>query len=132
MGFDILELSSADRLPDLKVSAGVAPLSAVERDLHSPDRHLLVLNDGTLIARCPTLPSSSPALNDALPREDRRPAAALPRLREGGIVIRAFAPNRAAAAPRRLYTLSLGGFSRNFLYTPIAEAEFLAQNRALL
>lgn len=223
MGFDILELSSADRLPDLKVSAGVAPLSAVERDLHSPDRHLLVLNDGTLIARCScwwngaaTLPEQrvgvighyaasdadgaaqllasacrvlagarcttavgpmdgttwrryrfvvergseppfflepdnpdewprqwidagfttlamySSALNDDLSREDPRTAAALPRLRDGGIVIRAFDPNRADADLRRLYTLSLAGFSRNFLYTPIAEAEFLAQNRALL
>src|SRR5207237_5153884 len=78
------------------------------------------------------LATYSSALNDDLAREDPRTAAALPRLREAGIAIRPFDPNRADADLRRLYTLSLASFSGNFLYTPMAEAEFLAQNRALL
>ena len=39
---------------------------------------------------------------------------------------------RRDAELRRIYVLSLAAFSGNFLYTPIGEEEFLAQNDAVL
>ena len=59
-------------------------------------------------------------------------AGALKRLNDDGITIRTFDPDRADADLGRIFALSLAGFSRNFLYTPISEAEFRAQNTALL
>jgi GNAT superfamily N-acetyltransferase len=223
MRFDIIELSASDPMPEVSNAGGVAPLPDGDRVLHAPDRHLLALNGGMLVARCscwwggtaavdgepigvighyaasdaaagvhvlshacarmadagrglavgpmdgntwrryrfvvergpeppfllePDNPDEWPrqwsdagfapvatytsALNDDLSRDDARTPAALERLRDAGITIRAFDPGRAEADLRRLYALSLVSFSRNFLYTPIGEAEFLAQNRAVL
>jgi GNAT superfamily N-acetyltransferase len=72
------------------------------------------------------------AMNGDLSFADPRTAAALDRLREAGIVIRALDPARADAELQRIFRLSLTAFSRNYLYTPIAEAEFLAQYHAVL
>ena len=72
------------------------------------------------------------ALNDNLDFEDPRTGATLDRLREAGITIRTLDPARADAELQRIFRLSLSAFSRNFLYTPIAEAEFLEQYHAVL
>ncbi len=72
------------------------------------------------------------AVNDNLQREDPRTADARTRLARAGITIRAFDASRADAELRRIFAVSLAAFSRNFLYTPISEGEFLAQNQALL
>src|SRR5207247_6343770 len=71
------------------------------------------------------------AVNDDLDIEDTRTAAARARLTGAGISIRTFDPARADAELRRIFTLSLRAFSRNFLYTPIAEAEFVGQYHAV-
>jgi GNAT superfamily N-acetyltransferase len=72
------------------------------------------------------------ALNEDLSTEDRRTDGARARLAAGGIVIRPFEPARADDDLRRIFDLSLAAFSGNFLYTPIAEPEFMAQQRAVL
>jgi GNAT superfamily N-acetyltransferase len=74
------------------------------------------------------------ALNDDLAQDDPRLRTAAARLAERGITIRAFDPTpaRADADLRRIFTLSLASFSRNFLYTPIGEHEFIEQYRAVL
>jgi GNAT superfamily N-acetyltransferase len=74
----------------------------------------------------------SSAMNDDLTVEDPRTEASLRRLESGGISIRTFDPGRTDEELRRIYGLSLAGFSRNFLYTPIGHAEFDAQYRAVL
>jgi L-amino acid N-acyltransferase YncA len=76
--------------------------------------------------------SYSSALNDDPGVEDPRTASALDRLRATGIVIRRFDTARTAEELQRIFTLSLAAFSRNFLYTPISEREFLAQYQAVL
>jgi len=72
------------------------------------------------------------ALNGDLAAEDPRTPAALERLRGSGIAIRTFDPSRTAEELQRIFALSLAAFSRNFLYTPIGEEEFLAQYQAVL
>ena len=79
-----------------------------------------------------TLASYSSALNDDLAFEDPRTSAALARLTESGVAIRTFDPSRADAELRRMFALSTVAFGSNFLYTPLSETEFLAQNRAVL
>ena len=56
----------------------------------------------------------------------------LERLSRGGIAIRHLDQQRAEAELRQIYRLSFEGFRRNVLYTPLAEDEFLEQNRRLL
>jgi GNAT superfamily N-acetyltransferase len=72
------------------------------------------------------------AVNDALRSEGPRTAAAVDRLREAGITVRTFDPARTDAELQRIFRLSLAAFGRNFLYTPIAEEEFVAQYKAVL
>lgn len=72
------------------------------------------------------------AVNEDLEVGDPRSAAARERLAGSGIVLRSFDPARAEEELRRIFALSLAAFSRNFLYTPIAESEFMAENRAVL
>ncbi len=72
------------------------------------------------------------ALNDNLDFEDPRTAATLDRLGKAGITIRTLDTPRADTELQRIFKLSLSAFSRNVLYTPIAEAEFLAQYHAVL
>jgi GNAT superfamily N-acetyltransferase len=54
------------------------------------------------------------------------------RLQNAGITIRPFDMAHATEEIRRIFALSLRAFSRNFLYTPMTEAEFLAQYSAAL
>jgi GNAT superfamily N-acetyltransferase len=74
----------------------------------------------------------SSALADDLTRVDPRVPAAEDRLRAGGVVIRSLRLDEAERDLRRIFALSLESFARNFLYTPIGEAEFLEQNRQIL
>lgn len=83
-------------------------------------------------ARFSSLATYSSAANDDLEVEDPRTAEALSRLTHSGIVIRTFDPGRADAELRGIFGSSIAAFSHNFLYTPISEAEFLAQNNAVL
>jgi len=62
----------------------------------------------------------------------RGAAAAFDSLGEWGVSVRTLVPDRTEQDLRRIFELSLRAFSRNFLYTPIEEAEFLAQYRAVL
>jgi GNAT superfamily N-acetyltransferase len=223
MTFEILDLSADDPDPSLPSDRSVSALAAAERRLHGPDRHVIAIGDGTLVARCscwwrntPTLDGKplgaighyaaagadaaaallshacsllaragcsatvgpmdgntwrryrfvvdrgteppfflepdnhdawpaqweacgfSPlthytsAVNDDLSQEDPRTAAALPRLAAAGIAIRSFDRARADEELRRMFRLSLLAFGRNFLYSPLSEEEFMAQNRAVL
>jgi GNAT superfamily N-acetyltransferase len=51
MSVDVLELSRSDAWPDLKCAPGVTPISERDRQLHAPDRSLLLIRDGALVAR---------------------------------------------------------------------------------
>jgi GNAT superfamily N-acetyltransferase len=72
------------------------------------------------------------ALNEDLSRYDSSLDTTAGRLAERGITIRAFDPAAADAELRRIFTLSLASFDRNYLYTPIDEAEFFEQYRSVL
>lgn len=67
-----------------------------------------------------------------LGRSDPRTAELGGRLAAEGIRIRAFDPARPEEELRRIYGVSSAAFLGNLLYTPIAEAEFLAQYKPLL
>ncbi len=72
------------------------------------------------------------AVNSDLGREDPRVSHIAERLSAQGIRIRPLDPQRAEDDLRRIYAVSAVSFRNNFLYTPIPEADFLAQYRALL
>jgi GNAT superfamily N-acetyltransferase len=76
--------------------------------------------------------SYTSAVTDDLNAEDARSGDASRRLAAAGITIRAFDAAQPDAELRRIFSLSARSFSRNFLYSPIAESEFLEQYRALL
>ena len=79
-----------------------------------------------------TLATYTSALNENLAARDPRTAAALDTLRDRGISIRPLDPARVQGELQSIFALSLSAFSRNFLYTPIGEDEFLAQYRAVM
>ncbi len=72
------------------------------------------------------------ALNEDLSRDDPRIARARARLSDSGVTFRALDIKNPDSDLRRMFALSLESFGRNFLYTPIDEAEFMEQNRAVL
>jgi GNAT superfamily N-acetyltransferase len=72
------------------------------------------------------------AMNDNLTFEDPRTGATLDRLSKVGITIRTLDALHPDTELQRIFRLSLSAFSRNVLYTPITDAEFLGQYRALL
>jgi GNAT superfamily N-acetyltransferase len=72
------------------------------------------------------------AVNCDLSREDPRVSYIADRLSAQGIRIRPLDPRRIEDDLRRIYAVSAVSFRNNFLYTPVAEADFLAQYRALL
>jgi GNAT superfamily N-acetyltransferase len=78
------------------------------------------------------LASYTSAVTHDLRAEDARSRAASRRVAAAGITIRAFDTAQPDAELRRIFRLSTRSFSRNFLYSPIAESEFLEQYRALL
>jgi L-amino acid N-acyltransferase YncA len=66
-----------------------------------------------------------------LTTQDVRIPRAIARLRDAGISWRPLDMARFEAELRAIYRLSVESFARNFLYTPIGEAEFLAQYTAI-
>ena len=72
------------------------------------------------------------AVSAGLGREDPRVGHIAERLSAQGIRVRPLDPQRAEDDLRRIYAVSAVSFRNNFLYTPIAESDFLAQYRALL
>ena len=67
------------------------------------------------------------ALNDDLTVDDPRLADLERRVAEQGITIQSLRPERFEEEMRRVHALSLLSFRDNFLYSPIGEADFLAQ-----
>lgn len=78
------------------------------------------------------LATYSSALTTDLGQEDPRLPSAAARLASRGVRIRGFDPARADDDLRRIFTLSRASFSRNYLYSPIDEAEFIEQYRRVL
>ena len=72
------------------------------------------------------------AVNCDLSRAEPRVGHIAERLSAQGIRIRALDPWRTEDDLRRIYAVSAVSFRNNFLYTPIAEPDFLAQYRALV
>jgi len=72
------------------------------------------------------------ALNEDLSRDDPRIARARARLSDSGVTFRSLDIKNPDADLRRMFALSVESFAHNFLYTPIDEAEFMEQNRAVL
>ena len=71
------------------------------------------------------------SLSPNLTQLDERVAAAAERLKAGGIRLRGLEPARFVEELSRIHELSLESFSRNYLFTPIARDEFVAQYRAV-
>jgi GNAT superfamily N-acetyltransferase len=67
------------------------------------------------------------ALNNALKADDPRLADLERRTAERGIAVQPLRMERFDLEMRRVHALSLVSFRDNFLYTPISEADFLAQ-----
>lgn len=223
MRAEIVRLSAQDADPAVACDRGVALVPAAERAMHGTDRTLLLVERGSLVARCSCWWSTAPALEgnrtgvighyaaaddaagealltavcellaskgatiaigpmdgstwrryrfivdrgpepafflepdnpDAWPHqwrragfaplaeytsainrtlafEDPRTVGALNQLRRDGVVIRPFDPARATVELKRIFALSMTAFAGNFLFTPITEAEFLAQYQTLL
>jgi GNAT superfamily N-acetyltransferase len=72
------------------------------------------------------------AVNCDLSREDPRVNQIIDRLTALGVRIRPLDPRRGEDDLRRIYAVAAVSFRNNFLCTPIAEVEFLAQYRAIL
>jgi hypothetical protein len=72
------------------------------------------------------------AVTEDLGFEDPREAAVAGRMRRAGLRVRTLDLSRLDDDLRLLFALSTATFDQNFLYTPIAEEEFLAQYRPLL
>lgn len=72
------------------------------------------------------------ALSNDLSREDARLAPIEAALAAQDITIRPFDPAAADEELRRIFRLSAESFTRNYLYTPLDEEEFLEQNQRLL
>ena len=72
------------------------------------------------------------ALSTDLTQEDPRLARTQASLAEKGITIRTLRSDDADTDLRGIFRLSLESFQQNYLYTAIAEDEFLEQNRRVL
>lgn len=71
------------------------------------------------------------ALNPDLTREDSQVARASERLVRQGVRLRPLNASDLEADLRQIYAVSARAFTANFLYTPLPEADFLAQYTAL-
>lgn len=71
------------------------------------------------------------ALNPDLTHEDTQVARAGERLSRIGVRLRPLDTTNLDADLRRIYAVSARAFTANFLYTPLPEADFLAQYSAL-
>ena len=67
------------------------------------------------------------ALITELSGRDERMERVRARLHDEGVVIRPLDPLQFESDLRHMFTVSLTSFARNFLYTPLAEADFFAQ-----
>jgi hypothetical protein len=67
------------------------------------------------------------AINNDLSRQDPRIPRAIERLESQGVQLRMLRLEDFAGELRRIYAVACVSFQGNFLYTPIGEAEFLAQ-----
>jgi len=72
----------------------------------------------------------SSATSDLATPDPRVPQAA-ERLKENGVKLRSLDPARFVAELQRIHTLSVDAFSRNYLFTPVAGDEFVAQYRPI-
>jgi predicted N-acetyltransferase YhbS len=79
-----------------------------------------------------TLATYTSALTTRLAGDPLRLAEKQGHLRHEHIEIRSMTREETDDALRRIFRLSLESFRSNYLYTPISEDEFLAQNRRLL
>ncbi len=98
-----LELDNLDEWPQHFLSSGFAPLA-----------HYLS------------------ALNDDLTHEDPRAARIEQRLNAADVRIRSLDMNRLSEEMSFIYDVAVVAFRRNFLYTPIEQAEFLKMYQPLL
>lgn len=73
------------------------------------------------------LATYSSALNDDLSQRDLRAYEAQKRLEAAGVKIRALRMDDFEGELSRIYRVAEISFRKNFLYTPISEADFLAQ-----
>lgn len=71
------------------------------------------------------------ALNEDLSYEDAQVTRAGERLMRAGVTVRALDAARFEEELRRIYEVSVAAFPENFLYTPLPEAEFVAQYAAV-
>jgi len=82
-----------------------------------------------------TLAEYISALNTDLSYDDARVARAAGRLTAAGVSVRPLRPEASEDdfedELRRIYAVASVSFARGFLYTPVAEAEFIAQYRML-
>ncbi|MBD1911248.1 GNAT family N-acetyltransferase [Leptolyngbya sp. FACHB-16] len=69
----------------------------------------------------------SSALNADLTQRDERMVAVGDRLKQQGVRVRSLDLNHFEIELQRIFHLSLTSFQQNLLYSPISEAEFLAQ-----
>ena len=72
------------------------------------------------------------ALNADLAQSDTHLAKAAARAATHGFTIRPFNADEVERELAHLYQLALASFSRNFLYTPLQQADFMAMYRPLL
>jgi GNAT superfamily N-acetyltransferase len=72
------------------------------------------------------------ALVTELGAQDARIPRAIQRLKATGVTWRSLDMERFEDELKAIYCLSVKSFTQNFLYTPISEAEFLAQYKAIV
>lgn len=78
-----------------------------------------------------TLATYFSGLNDDLSVSDPRLPRTWARLEAAGVRLRSLNPKDFIAELQRIYAVSAASFRENYLYTPISEAEFLAQYEAI-
>jgi predicted N-acetyltransferase YhbS len=78
-----------------------------------------------------TLATYFSALNDDLSVSDPRLPRTWARLEAAGVRLRPLNPDDFVAELQRIYAVSAVSFRENYLYTPISEAEFVAQYEAI-
>ena len=71
------------------------------------------------------------AINNDLSAQDPRLAKSQERTEREGIKLRQLSPRNFSEELARIYAVSVASFTDNFLYTPIAEKEFLTQYEVL-
>jgi len=71
------------------------------------------------------------ALNDDLGQRDPRAATVADRLAQSGVTVRQLDPLRFDEELARIYRVAVTSFRKAFLYTPLSEAAFTTQYRAI-